>query len=153
MTAKDPQVKERYHKEYKDYRNMLSTILKQSKTNYYNHYFETNWNSIKNTGKGIKSILNVKNISADIPKSLDGTTVSNPKAISSIFNNYFFSIANKIRLNILFSHKHFSDFLKNRSNISFFVSPTDKTEIENVIPSLDSNKSVGPNSIPSKVLK
>ena len=33
-TAKDPQVKQRYHKEYKDYRNMLSTILKQSKTNY-----------------------------------------------------------------------------------------------------------------------
>ena len=36
ITAKDPQVKERYHKEYKDYRNMLSGILKQSKTNYYN---------------------------------------------------------------------------------------------------------------------
>ena len=49
ITAKDPQVKERYHKDYKDYRNMLSTILKQSKTNYYNHYFETNWSSIKNT--------------------------------------------------------------------------------------------------------
>ena len=29
ITAKDPQVKERYHKEYKGYRNMLSTILKQ----------------------------------------------------------------------------------------------------------------------------
>ena len=42
ITAKDPQVKERYHKEYKDYRNMLSTIFKQSKTNYYNHYFEAN---------------------------------------------------------------------------------------------------------------
>ena len=50
MTAKDPQVKERYHKEYKDYRNMLSTIFKQSKTNYYNHYFEANWNSIKTHG-------------------------------------------------------------------------------------------------------
>ena len=37
ITAKDPQVKERYHKEYKDYRNMLSIIFKQSKTNYYNH--------------------------------------------------------------------------------------------------------------------
>ena len=67
ITAKDSQVKQSYHKEYKDYRNMLSTILKQSKTNYYNHYFETNWNSIKNTWKGLKSILNIKNISAEIP--------------------------------------------------------------------------------------
>ena len=41
ITAKDPQVKDRYHKEYRDYRNLLSTILKQSKTNYYNHYIES----------------------------------------------------------------------------------------------------------------
>ena len=67
IKAKDPQVKDSYHKEYKDYRNMLSTILKQSKTNYYNHYFEANWNSIKNTWKDIKSILNIKNISAAFP--------------------------------------------------------------------------------------
>ena len=74
-------------------------------------------------------------------------------AISNIFNNYFSSIANNTKRNISFSHKHFSNFLKNRFNISFFVSPTDKKEIENVISSLDSNKSVGPNSIPTKVLK
>ena len=155
ITVKDSQVKERYHNEYKDYRNMLSTILTQSKTNYYNHYFETNWNSIKNTWKGLKFILNIKNISAEIPKTLttDSTTISNPMEISNIFNNYFSSIATKTKLNISFSHKHFSYFLKNRSNISFFVSPTDKTEIEDVISSLDSNKSVGPNSIPTKILK
>ena len=131
---------------------MLSTILKQSKTSYYNHYFETNWNSIKNTWKGIKSLIN---ISADARKSftVDDTTIWNPMAIMNIVDNYFSSIANNAKCNISFSHKHFSDFLKNRSNISFFVSPTDKKEIENVISSLDSNKSVGPNSISTKVLK
>ena len=113
---------------------MLSTILKQSKTNCYNHYFETNWNSIKNTWKGLKSILNIKNISADIPKTLtvDGTTISNPLEISNIFSNYFSTIAAKTKLNISFSHKNFSDFLKNRSIIFIFVSPTDKTEIADV---------------------
>ena len=88
ITTKDPQVKERYHKEYKDYRNMLSTILKQSKTNYYNHTTKTtttNRNSIKNTWKGLKSILNIKDISADIPKTftVDGTTIFNPMEIFS----------------------------------------------------------------------
>ena len=58
-----------------------------------------------------------------------------------------------MKLNISFSHKHFSDFLKNRSNISFFVIFTYKTEIESVITTLDSNKSVGPNHIPTKILK
>ena len=58
-----------------------------------------------------------------------------------------------MKLNISFSKKHFSDFLKNRSNISIFISLTDKTEIENIISLLDSNKSAGLNSIPTKVLK
>ena len=144
-----------YHKEYKDYRNMLSTIFKQSKTNYYNNYFAANWNSIENTWKDIKSIPNIKNTSADIPQTLtiDGTTIPNPMEISNIFNNYFSSIASETKFNISLSHKHFSDFLKNRSNISFFVSPKDKTEIENVISSFDSNKLVGHNSIPTKILK
>ena len=68
---------------------MLSTILKQSKTNYYHHYFETNWNSIINTWKGLKFILDIKNISAEIPQTLTiiGTTISNPMKISNIFNN------------------------------------------------------------------
>ena len=151
ISAKDPQVKEKHHKEYKDYKTLLPTISKQSKTNYYNHYFESNWNSIKNTWKDLKSFLNTKQSSADILRSLTigGTTISNPTAISNIFNNYFSSIANKTKCNISFSHTHFSDFLKNRPNISFLVSPIDKTEIS----SLDSNKSVGPNSIPTKLLK
>ena len=58
-----------------------------------------------------------------------------------------------MKLNISFSLKHFSDFLKNGSNISIFISLTDKTEIENIISLLDSNKSAGLNSIPTKVLK
>ena len=83
ITAKDPKIKQRHHKEQKDCRNMLSTILKQTKTKYYNHYFETNWE------KGLKSILNIKNMYADIAKSLtvDGTTIFNSAAISNIFFN------------------------------------------------------------------
>ena len=73
--------------------------------------------------------------------------------ISNIFNNYFSSFASKTKLNISVSHKYFSDFLKNRSNISFFVRFTYKTEIESAISSLDSNKSVEPNHIPTKILK
>ena len=48
----------------------------------------------------------------------------------------------------LIFHSHINIF-----QIFFFVSPTDKTEIENVISAVDSNKSVGPNSIATKILK
>ena len=47
----------------------------------------------------------------------------------------------------------FQIFLKIDIIFPFFVSPTDKKEIESVISSLDSNKLVGPNSIPTKILK
>ena len=37
--------------------------------------------------------------------------------------------------------------------IDLFLSPTDKYEIINIISSIDLNKSIGPNSIPTKILK
>ena len=134
---------------------MLSTLLKKSKTNYYNQYFKANMNNIKNTWKGIKSIITIKNLSSDIPKSLSssGFTIKNQVEISNVFNNYFAAIAEKTKENINPSHKNFSHFLKNRHQNSFFLSPTSKSEILSVISSLNSNKSVGPNSIPIKILK
>ena len=110
-------------------------------------------NNIKNTWKGIKSILTIKNTSSDFPKCLssNGSTFTNQVEISNIFNNYFASIAEKVNIN--YSHKHFFDFLKDKNQNSFFLSPTNKYEIQNVISSLNSNKSVGPNSIPTRILK
>ena len=36
INAKDSQTKKTFHRQYKDYKNMFSTLLKKSKTNYYN---------------------------------------------------------------------------------------------------------------------
>ena len=155
INSKDPQVKDIFHEQYKDYRNMLSTLLKKSKIGYHNQYFEANMNNIKNTWKGIKSILTIKNTSSDFPKCLssNGSTFTNQVEISNIFNNYFASIAEKTKVSINYSHKHFSDFLKDKNENSFFLSPTSKYEMQNIISPLNSNKSVGPNSIPTRILK
>ena len=63
MTPKQKQP----HARYKKYRNLLSTLLKRSKTNYYNHYFDISWNNIKNTCKGIKSVSSIKPNPSDVP--------------------------------------------------------------------------------------
>ena len=73
-------------------------------------------------------------------------------AISNIFNNNFSSINGKKSL-IFHFHINFFLIFSKIDDTSFFTSPTDKTELENIISSLDSNKSVGPNSIPIKILK
>ena len=60
INCNDSQTKEHLHTRYKEYINLLSNLLKRSKTNYYNHHFDINWNNIKNTWKGIKSLLSIK---------------------------------------------------------------------------------------------
>ena len=54
-------------------------------------------NNIKNTWKGIKSIITIKNLSSDIPMSLysNGSTITNQVEVSNVFNNYFATIAEK----------------------------------------------------------
>ena len=49
INAKHPILKEETHIEYKNYRNLLSTLMKKCKQAYYNKYFESNWSNIKNT--------------------------------------------------------------------------------------------------------
>ena len=49
INKKDPILKEKFHTDYKKYRNLLSTLMKKSKQAYYDKYFERNWNNIKNT--------------------------------------------------------------------------------------------------------
>ena len=85
--------------------------------------------------------------------SSSGSTFTNQVEIANILNNYFASIVKKTKVNINYSHKHSSDFLKDKNQNSFFLSPTNKYKIQNVISTLNSNKSVGPNSIPTRILK
>ena len=79
----------------KKYRNLLSTLLKKSKQPYYSRYSEKNRNNVKNTWKGIKSLISLKSVASSISTvlSLDNRdTVTNPYDIVSTFNNYLASI-------------------------------------------------------------
>ena len=96
INKKDPVLKEEFHTKYKIYRNLLSTLMKKSKQAYYEKDFERNWSNIKNTWKGIKSLINLKTATSCVPTvlSLDnGDTITNPYDIAYTFNNYFASIA------------------------------------------------------------
>ena len=91
----------------------------------------------------------------NVPRPLNhnNKTGTNPVEIANIFNNHFASVAEKTMANANYSHKHFSEYIENNSSKSFFLSPTNKNEISTIISSLNPNKSIGPNSIPTKILK
>ena len=73
--------------------------------------------------------------------------------IANAFNNYFAKVAINIQSSIRFSKKQYYDYLPPLNIESFFLTPTDSTEVSNIIFSLNQNKSDGPNIIPIKILK
>ena len=69
-------------------------LLKQSKKSYYNNYFRNNINNIKNTWKGIKSIISLNTKESESTKIiLKVKVLTNPNDIANQFNNFFRSVA------------------------------------------------------------
>ena len=52
-----------------------------------------------------------------------------------------------------FSNKNYTDYLHGDNLYSFFITPTDSEEVISIISSLSDNKSSGPNSIRTRILK
>ena len=77
---------------------------------------------------------------------------SDPTEIANSFNNYFSSIASKLQGKIYHNGKDFTHYLKNSNEYNFFMNPTDKNEIINIINNFNMNKSTGPHSIPNDIL-
>ena len=64
--------------------------MKNSKQAYYDKYFERNWNNIKNTWKGIKSLISLKTVASCVPTVLspnNGNTITNPYNTADTFDN------------------------------------------------------------------
>ena len=60
--------------------------MKQSKQICYKKYFENNWNNIKNTLKGIKTIISIENIATTITNliNFNNRTITDPTAVSIV---------------------------------------------------------------------
>ena len=131
---------------------MLAT--KRSKHTYFSSFFQNHINDLKNTWKGIKRIISLKDSSSTVPCAIieDNISLTNPKDIADAINNYFSSVATGIQSSIKHSRNKFFDFLPQIVINSFFINPTDKAEIKNIILFLDPLKSISPNSIPTKIL-
>ena len=154
IKEKNKLTKNDYHCTYKKYRNKIVELLRISKTNHYKKYFEENKNNIKNIWIGINSIITSKN-SKHLPPTCitsNNMTILEPQKIANEFNDFFTTISSKLKNKIRPSETNISSYLHNANPNSFWIKPTDKTEVMN-ISSLNSSKSCGPNSIPTHVLK
>ena len=97
IKAKDDLIKASLHERYKSLRNQVVTASRQNKKLYYQKYFETNSINLRNTWRGIKSIININQKGKDNPTSLiiGDELTTDPSKIANEFNEYFSLIAGK----------------------------------------------------------
>ena len=154
INKNDPHMKEELHQKYKNYRNIIATLMKKSKQNYFTKHFESNIKNLKNTWKGIKSIISLKRSASSSPNLLNFNNElrSDPLKIANVFKNYFSPIGEKTQSKIRLSKKT-SDNLHSDNLNCVFITHTNSEEVISIISSLSDNKSSGPNSIPTRILK
>ena len=66
---------------------------------------------------------------------------------------FFWNIPKEIEKKLIPPNRDFADYLKDPANNTFYMSPTNAREVEQKLKALKTNKAVGPNSIPTKILK
>ena len=142
---------------YKKFRNRVSDSLRESKASYFYNYFQKNSNNMKQLWSGIKSVISIRkssnvNVISKL-KDSNGNITSDPAVIANIFNKFFVNVSHNITKNIPRSDKSPVDFMRNRIGNSFFTAPSVPLEISEIISLLKTGKSMGPNSIPMKILK
>ena len=100
--------------------------------------------------KGIKKIISSNNSNNFFPTAIivNSEIITNPSDIANAFKNYFAKVTIDIQSSIRFSKIKYFDYLPPLNIKSFSITPTDSTEVSNIISSLNQDKSDGPNSIP-----
>ena len=154
MRAKTEANKTRLCSEFKNYRNRINNLLKISKAKHYQNFFIEHKKNLFKTWQGVKSIININKINKKTVNCLkvNRKEETDPFLVSNSLNSFFTTIAQKIENKILQTNKHFSDYLQNPNESSFFLTPTTPDEVAKVIRHISSRKALGPNSIPHKIL-
>ena len=150
---KNPQQREIYGKQFKTYRNHLTTLLRITKDEYYKTHFKENKKFFETVWKTIKGIINVKSNNGVPINSLliDETITRNAKLIANHLNTFFTSVAAKLSETIVKAKKVFSRYLGQITDATIFLFPTTPAEIEYLINSIKPNKAIGLSSIAKKI--
>ena len=89
------------------------------------------------------------------PNSLfvDTNIIANKTSVAETFNNFLVNVGSNLPSKIPKAKNTFCKYLKKRISNSFFINAVKDNEIEKLIKNLNHNKSLGPCSIPVKILK
>ena len=142
------------YQRYKYYRDKLSHLIRSSKRQYYNNYFEKNKQNMKKVWSKINSLLHRKKDNNGVTSIMTKSgLISDTHKIGNEFNAFYTTVATPLVKKLKYTTKKFSDYLTHPMANSFFVSPTDPKEVGDIIKSLDTSKSSDIYNISTKFIK
>ena len=155
LTEKSEIRKKHLYEKFKIKRNLIITLLRIAKTDYYTQYFLENKSNIKETWKGIKSIINFNKKSKSSPNKIKTQNgyVTKQIEIATEFNKYFSTVGETIDQKTPQTQKSFTEYLTEPNQKQFILKSVDAYEILCVINKMKLTKACGPSSVPSKLLK
>lgn len=138
---------------YRAYRNRVTYKIKITKNNYYKLEIDKNkgqtkkvWNLLKEASNDLGN----KKVGSLVIKEENGEIITDCQDIADEFNNFFCRVGPTLASKIKHPNRHFSDA---KNNVSMFLSPVDKTEVNKYINNLKNTTSVGKDEITTKIIK
>ena len=118
---------------YKDFRNKLTTELRNAKAEYFTNKFNETQGDMKETWRTINNVIKPSCNSSNNIKIIHNNDPINEDEIPNAFVEYFTSIAHKLTTQLPFSTNTPLHYLKDRINESYFMSPVTSNEVNNAI--------------------
>ena len=152
--ATDPTNKSELFLRYKQKRNLIVTLLRESKKQYFADFFEEHKSDVKKTWEGIRNIVNVSKKSHVSPSQLfyKNETHSTNKAMANAMNDFFVNIGNMVEQKIPHVETNFTDYLNDPNPDTIFLKLVTLEETIASISQSKRSKACGPNSIPTNLL-
>ena len=144
---------------YKVYKNILSTCLKDAEVSYFRKLFENKKQSVRKFWKTLGKTINAKRNepTKKINKLIiDGETITDDMDMANAMNSFFCSIGENISRSFQDDPNTLSQYrryMKNKVTESFFLQPIIERNVEKQISKLKINKSSGPDNISNKIIK
>ena len=147
--------KHEHYKKFKMYRDIINSLLRKSKKQFYKKYFEEHTSNIKKTWTGINNLLHrqSKQKLSDIFLNVNGNLFTDQNVVVDKMNNYFINVAENLAQKIPKPNTKFQDYLKNPNEHSIYLSEVLPHEIDEIVAKLGSNKSGDLYGITSNIVK
>ena len=124
---------------YREFRNSLTTQIRNTKAEYYSNKFRENEGNIKETWRTINSTIKPNSNQNKNIKLKENISPIDNEDVPNILKDYFTGIAEKLTSKLPIPQQNASHYLKNRIYHTFFMQPVIINEVLNAINGLKNN--------------